>query len=171
MVATIEVPQNTSKPVKLLKQKPGSIAKHWKKGVCVNPGGRPKGFAALVRERTKHGVELVEIALKVMRGSLTVERVSYDADGNEKITKERPAIKDRLVALQWLADRGWGKAQETISLQNPDGSNLISPDLLQAAALLAKGLSEAGTVTEVEIVPEPGQDALKALPEPDIKPE
>lgn len=160
MVAQSE--KSLSKPSEPKKGKPWLVntgRTHFKTGTCTNPGGRPKGFAAMVRDKTHSGLELVEIALKVMRGKLMVERISYDQDGNERVTKESPAIKDRLQALQWLADRGWGKSMETIALANPDGTNLISPDMLAAAALLAKGLPEASATVEAEIVPQTKQDA------------
>lgn len=61
-------------------------------GQSGNPSGRPKGFAGLIREQTQEGAELVDFALAVLRG------------------KRKSDIKTKLAALEWLADRGWGKA-------------------------------------------------------------
>lgn len=62
-----------------------------------NPGGRPKGLAALVRAETKDGAELVAYMLAVLRAP-----------------KQPTAL--RLLAAQWLADRGFGKAVQTVEL-------------------------------------------------------
>lgn len=56
-----------------------------------NGGGRPKGLAALVRQETRDGAELVAFFLAVLRNP-----------------KQPTAL--RVVAGQWLADRGFGKA-------------------------------------------------------------
>ena len=56
-----------------------------------NPGGRPKGLAALVRAETDEGAELVAFMLRVLRS-------------------KRQPMRLRLEACSWLADRGFGKA-------------------------------------------------------------
>jgi len=68
----------------------------WPKGQSGNPGGRPKGLAALVRAETDEGAELVAFMLDVLRG------------------KRRAPTALRLQAVQWLADRGWGKATQVV---------------------------------------------------------
>lgn len=71
------------------------------KGVSGNPGGRPKGFGALIREQTSDGAELVEFYLKILRRKHSV------VIGDEEI---QPTIKEQMEAGHWLTDRGWGKA-------------------------------------------------------------
>jgi len=114
----------------------GCTRKGFLPGFSGNPGGRPKGLASLVRSKTKNGKELVDLMLKIMRGKLTVTR--YTSEGVKY--EQTPSIQDRQKALEWLADRGFGKCDSVVSLQNPDGSNLIAPSILEAAAALAKTL-------------------------------
>lgn len=63
-----------------------------------NPGGRPKGFAAQVREATNEGEELIRTALGIMRN-------------------RRAAARDRLRAVVFLADRGWGRPPEQLDVE------------------------------------------------------
>jgi hypothetical protein len=65
-------------------------------GNSANPGGRPKGLAALVREQTKDGQELVRFMLGVLRGRKT-------------------PLRYRLEAAAWLADRGFGKVSQPLT--------------------------------------------------------
>ena len=76
-------------------------------GQSGNPGGRPRGLAALVRAQTNDGKELVNLMLRVLRGTLAVNG-------------KKPSISDRMKAAEWLADRGWGKAVEMEIDLTPD---------------------------------------------------
>ena len=96
----------------------------------INRGGRPKGLAALIREKTDDGEEMVKIALGILRGTSKIDRVSMFTG---KPYKEGPAFKDRLEALKWLGDRGFGKALQAIELTGKDGRPIqteqVRPDL------------------------------------------
>lgn len=102
------------------------------KGVSGNPGGRPKGFAASIRRKTRDGEELISLALKVLRGKLSV--TGQDREGNAM--KVEPTIKERLEAMKWLADRGWGRALD-LSVADAPASGALSPEI--AAKLAALG--------------------------------
>jgi hypothetical protein len=84
-----------------------------------NPGGRPRGLAAYVRENTDGGEEIVELMVSVMRGDVIGGQV--------------PRIRDRMDTATWLADRAFGKAVaqvETKSLNVDMGLNEISTEEL-----------------------------------------
>ena len=85
-------------------------------GVSGNPGGRPLGFSHLIRERTNDGADLVDFALSILQG------------------KRGARLQQRLEALQWLADRGWGRAVQSIEASGPGGGPIVvsqGPDLSQ----------------------------------------
>lgn len=74
----------------------------WVKGKSGNPKGAPKRsnmLARLIRENTEDGLELVKWSLSVLRD-------------------ETQPIDARQTERQWLSDRGWGKAVETIVLED-----------------------------------------------------
>ena len=74
---------------------------HFAVGVSGNPGGRPKGLASIIKDRTFDGQELVEFYTSVFRG--------------EKIDGVKPSLKHRMEAGSWLSDRGFGKpAQQSV---------------------------------------------------------
>lgn len=77
------------------------------KGSSGNPGGRPKGLAAMVREKTKDNAQQVEWFHRVAQG------LEVDAD-----------FRDRMEAHKWLADRGSGKAVETVVHHEAEGDPL-----------------------------------------------
>lgn len=80
----------------------------WQPGCpSPNPGGRPKGLASYIREKTLDGTELADFLINVMRG-------------NEKVFCK---MTDRLRAVEILLDRGFGK-QPVI-----DGDKTIKPVL------------------------------------------
>jgi hypothetical protein len=92
------------------------------KGQSGNPGGRIKGFGWLIRKRTKNGRELVDLALSVLRGELSVVA---GVDSNGRPYEVAPAIKERMDALKWLAERGFGKVpQVVIDLSTADDDEL-----------------------------------------------
>jgi hypothetical protein len=69
-------------------------------GESPNASGRPPGFKGLSRkisEQTSEGAELVEFALRVLRD-------------------EAAEMRDRLSALVWLGDRGFGKPVQSVEL-------------------------------------------------------
>ena len=95
------------------------VGRPFPKGMSGNPGGRPRGLAAYVRENTNGGDEIVQLMVTIMRGDVIGGQV--------------PRIRDRMDAATWLADRAFGKAVaqvETKSLNVDMGLNEISTEEL-----------------------------------------
>lgn len=100
--------------------------KGFKKGQTGNPGGRPKGFAMLIRENTNNGKEIAMFMIQVMRGETVCDR--------------EPDVRDSIKAAEWLADRGFGKSTEHVVVEGADGKGLLSPETLAAAGEIARKL-------------------------------
>lgn len=69
-----------------------------------NPGGRPKGFGALIREATNNGQEMVDFACKVLRGE-DIRSAQKKADQASR-GEDNPEFADprtRMDANKWLA--------------------------------------------------------------------
>ena len=90
------------------------------KGQSGNPGGRPKGFAAHIRDQTGDGHELVQFAVELLRN-------------------EQASLKLRLESASWLADRAFGRPTQGLEHSAPDGAALIPIDILRAVLSDADG--------------------------------
>jgi hypothetical protein len=62
----------------------------------LNPGGRPKGLALQIREKTDNLKAQVAFMIDLSEGKI-----------------KGATTRDRIEAVKWLADRGHGKAVET----------------------------------------------------------
>lgn len=111
----------------------------WKPGQSGNPSGRPKGLMKVVQEKTNDGKTLVDIALGIATGELTIKETFYDGAGVEHEKERLPSHKDRMVAVEWLADRGFGKSVETVTVQNPDGSALRQTLVIALSQAISAG--------------------------------
>lgn len=84
--------------------------KPWQPGQSGNPGGRPGGtlgFAKAIQRATMNGEKLWKIALGIAEN-------------------ERAHNRDRLDAVAWLADRGFGKALDISSMLSEDDVDRIA---------------------------------------------
>lgn len=84
-----------------------NLSPPWRPGQSGNPGGRPKGVGAYIREQTKDGREMVDFALAVMRG------------------RRKAPIKQRLEALYWLSDRAFGRSPLPLP-ELPEGTEKLT---------------------------------------------
>jgi len=101
----------------------------WKPGQSGNPSGRPKGsagFAANIREETRGGQELWEFALQVMRGQAEVKAVVAGA-----VVNIGPSLKERMDAMKWLADRGFGHT-DPVAADEEEASQAVSRAIADA---------------------------------------
>ena len=78
----------------------GVTGKGFRPGSSGNPGGRPKGLAAMVKDRVEPS-ELVDILLDAARDP-------------------RAKVSERIAAVRELADRGWGKAPAFAAIEGGD---------------------------------------------------
>ncbi len=102
---------------------PGGVTgKGFTPGMSGNKGGRPKGLAAAVRERTKDGALLLDFMLDILEGKPQKIDMLIPVPGDEptRITIEKtPDIRDRIEAVKWLSDRGWGKPLQEVDVKQP----------------------------------------------------
>ena len=65
-------------------------------------------MAKIIREKSGFGAELANFFFRILRG----EPIPLKGRTRSHV----PTLDQRIAAAQWLADRGWGKAKETIEL-------------------------------------------------------
>lgn len=109
----------------------------------ANPTGRPLGFRGLARKisrETRGGDELVEYALEVLRDT-------------------KAETRDRMAALAWLSDRGFGRPLQSVELLADVG---VTPQL-DAARVLAR--LDTTTLRALADAAAAGGDASPALPD------
>lgn len=91
------------------------IPYQWKAGdPSPNPGGRPKGLAAYIRENTLDGRDLADFLINVVRGG-------------EKVFCK---MNDRLKACEMLLDRAFGRIQGPPADQDPNMKPVMDLDKL-----------------------------------------
>lgn len=88
-------------------------------GSSGNPGGRPRGLAARIRDLTKDGQEMIDLHLQVLRGKIRQEHVVGTQDGPQ-VVEIGPSVKDRQASANWLGDRLWGKALDRVEVSELD---------------------------------------------------
>jgi hypothetical protein len=125
-------------------EKPGDVENNSKttQGGCTgrgflpgqsgNPGGRPKGLAQMVKEYTGDGEKLVKKMYEFAFG------------------KRRVPVLIQFKALEWLADRGWGKALATYAVEVPDEDEQNLQQAIAVARLLAREKMGIETIDEAE---------------------
>jgi hypothetical protein len=91
------------------------LAPPFKPGQSGNPGGRPKSLLTTVRAKCgEDGKKLVDAVYVLAMGTPAEVRAFF----GESVKRDARA---RLQAIEWLADRGYGKAIETVEMSGPEG--------------------------------------------------
>lgn len=88
------------------------------KGNQAAAGRGGKGLAALIKAQTNDGGTIVSLFVKVHLG----EPVSVMRGGS--VVELEPDLDQMLAAGEWLADRGWGKATQSVEHTGADGEAL-----------------------------------------------
>lgn len=100
----------------------GATGKGWKPGQSGNPGGRPKGLAAAVREKAPPH-ELVRWYAAIWLLDLAeLAALGVDPDAC--------TLQERNKAGEWLSERGYGKAPSHAPVE---GENPLELDSLERA--------------------------------------
>ena len=98
----------------------------WAKGQSGNPGGRPKGLAADIKE--KYGRKAFNIIVDIMEGR--IEELAYDKDGNRVAVA--PSVKEVRESAKLVLAYTWGTPV-------PVGTDEIARRLEELEQQLAKG--------------------------------
>jgi hypothetical protein len=113
-------------------ERPG-MATRFRPGQSGNPGGRPKGIAAAVKDRVKPE-DLVDILVEVAQDP-------------------RAKASERIAAVKELTDRGWGKAPAFAAIEGSD------PLELGAIAAEAQAIADELTARRIAREAPPGEGA------------
>ena len=129
---TMEIHADNSTPT------PRVIGRPFRKGVSGNPGGRPKGLAAYVRDNPLEGEELADFYLAIFRG--------------EKIDGKKLGLRRRMEAGTWLSDRGFGKAvqQSDIKVDQHKVDHQLSTYSLEQLDALLDALQDRVPTLEID---------------------
>jgi len=94
-----------------------------------NGGGRPQGLARLAREAVGDGQDLIQFFTAVLRAD------------RKYLGERRVALRDRMQAATWLADRAFGKAIQVVEI--PDPQEEQTQELRQEVSEMPPELREA----------------------------
>jgi hypothetical protein len=116
--------ENVVAPVQAVPKRGGPPSTWFKPGNVANPYGNTapiRSFAGHIRRETGYGKEIAAFYLAIMRGEpikMPAKVIRRGPRGKKTIGVQyiRPTLDQRIDAAAWLADRGWGKAKETIEL-------------------------------------------------------
>jgi hypothetical protein len=92
---------------------------NWTKGTSGNPAGTSRrqqsaarALAMRIQQETRDGAEVVDFALAVLRHGGVNQGSGAAMHGLGEVT-----LTDKRWAADYLTDRGWGKAPQTIEIQ------------------------------------------------------
>jgi hypothetical protein len=91
----------------------GATGKGWVQGKSGNPGGRPKGYGEYIRAQCGHDGKLLS--------DILIALVKNDEQFLGQRGYEIPNVKELLIAIEMLFDRGYGKAPQQLEISGPEG--------------------------------------------------
>jgi hypothetical protein len=100
--------------------------------------GMRQSLAHYIRDNTRQGEELVDLVLEVMRGE-------FKGKKNSKV-QANPTL--RMAAVDWLADRGWGRPQQHIEIDVGENATraALQEYTIEQLARLVDSLPEEGSL-------------------------
>jgi len=102
----------------------GPIEKAWAGSLAKRKNGAPVSLKNLVLKATNNGKTIVDLMSKIADGTLAVPRTVPTSNGQLNTYDVYPDHRDRMCAAEWLADRGFGKVKDEVSLTPGEGSTL-----------------------------------------------
>lgn len=90
---------------------PKETVKHEDDATRTNPLAVDAELRALIGSCTEHGQRLVEKMWRIARGAKVIVSITT-AGGEVREVRLRPSLRERMDAMAWLADRGWGRVSD-----------------------------------------------------------
>ena len=92
------------------------------------PRRQAEGLGGAGAPKTNEGKELVRIMDEIARGKLVIEKTYFDKEGKEHTSSEQPSHRDRIAAVEWLADRGFGKCVISLEHSGLNGGPILTAE-------------------------------------------
>jgi hypothetical protein len=120
-----------------------------KHGVTGAAGGKREGSGRKpdwFREACQKALEDAK-GLEFMRDVAAGKEFPQLATGEGEVLELPPPLKDRRAAVEWLADRGYGKAEQTVDMTVKDATQRPTKDDIESAlASVRDALKRVGVV-------------------------
>lgn len=106
----------------------------FQKGHKLAPGGKREGAGrtpSWFREQCQKAIEEAK-GIEFARDVLAGKDFPQLATGEGEVIPLPPALKERIKALEWLTERGYGKPEQPITGPDGESLNLLPTDAVSA---------------------------------------